>query len=62
MPCSKRLTQRDTSVLQLRQELLRANVEEDELHNQNVDLQRKLDERNRLSGNIKKNWGRRTAS
>ncbi|XP_060022160.1 dixin-like [Lagenorhynchus albirostris] len=55
----QRLTQRDTSVLQLRQELLRANVEEDELHNQKVDVQRKLDERNWLSGEYKKELGQK---
>ncbi|XP_078288858.1 dixin isoform X5 [Panthera onca] len=49
----QRLTQQDTSVLQLKQELLRANMDKDELHNQNVDLQRKLDERNRLLGDYK---------
>lgn len=32
----QRLTQQDTSVLQLKQELLRANMDKDELHNQNV--------------------------
>ncbi|KAF6103007.1 DIX domain containing 1 [Phyllostomus discolor] len=49
----QRLTQQDTSVLQLKQELLRANMDKDELHNQNVDLQRKLDERNQLLGEYK---------
>ena len=46
------MTQQDTSVLQLRQERLRANMHEDEPH-KNVDLQRKLDERNRLLGEYK---------
>lgn len=32
----QRLAQQDTSVLQLKQELLRANMDKDELHNQNV--------------------------
>ena len=32
----QRLTQQDTSVLQLKQELLRANMDKDELHKQNV--------------------------
>lgn len=32
----QRLTQQDTSVLQLKQELLRANMDKDEWHNQNV--------------------------
>ncbi|MBW03569.1 Dixin, partial [Eschrichtius robustus] len=55
----QRLTQQDTSVLQLKQELLRANMDKDELHNQNVDLQRKLDERNRLLGEYKKELGQK---
>ncbi|KAM5318008.1 dixin isoform 5-T5 [Glossophaga mutica] len=55
----QRLTQQDTSVLQLKQELLRANMDKDELHNQNVDLQRKLDERNRLLGEYKKEVGQK---
>uniref|UniRef100_A0A452EIL5 Dixin n=1 Tax=Capra hircus TaxID=9925 RepID=A0A452EIL5_CAPHI len=55
----QRLTQQDTSVLQLKQELLRANMDKDELHNQNVDLQRKLEERNRLLGEYKKELGQK---
>ncbi|XP_023562368.1 dixin [Octodon degus] len=55
----QRLTQQDTSVLQLKQELLRATMDKDELHNQNVDLQRKLDERNRLLGDYKKELGQK---
>uniref|UniRef100_A0A452RVZ8 DIX domain containing 1 n=1 Tax=Ursus americanus TaxID=9643 RepID=A0A452RVZ8_URSAM len=55
----QRLTQQDTSVLQLKQELLRANMDKDELHNQNADLQRKLDERNRLLGECKKELGQK---
>ncbi|KAB1254687.1 Dixin [Camelus dromedarius] len=55
----QRLTQQDTSVLQLKQELLRANMDRDELHNQNVDLQRKLEERNRLLGEYKKELGQK---
>uniref|UniRef100_A0A8C5W2J3 Dixin n=1 Tax=Microcebus murinus TaxID=30608 RepID=A0A8C5W2J3_MICMU len=55
----QRLTQQDTSVLQLKQELLRANMDKDELHNQNVDLQRKLDERNQLLGEYKKELGQK---
>ncbi|XP_064144978.1 dixin isoform X1 [Loxodonta africana] len=55
----QRLAQQDTSVLQLKQELLRANMDKDELHNQNVDLQRKLDERNRLLGEYKKELGQK---
>nr|XP_035120397.1 dixin isoform X4 [Callithrix jacchus] len=37
----QRLTQQDTSVLQLKQELLRANMDKDELHNQNKELGQK---------------------
>ncbi|XP_012932086.1 dixin isoform X4 [Heterocephalus glaber] len=55
----QRLTQQDTSVLQLKQELLRATMDKDELHNQNVDLQRKLDERNRILGEYKKELGQK---
>lgn len=55
----QRLTQQDTSVLQLKQELLRATMDRDELHNQNVDLQRKLDERNRILGEYKKELGQK---
>ncbi|XP_069934187.1 dixin isoform X4 [Oryctolagus cuniculus] len=55
----QRLAQQDTSVLQLKQELLRANMDKDELHNQNVDLQRKLDERNRLLGEYQKELGQK---
>ncbi|XP_055278989.1 dixin isoform X3 [Moschus berezovskii] len=55
----QRLTQQDASVLQLKQELLRANMDKDELHNQNVDLQRKLEDRNRLLGEYKKELGQK---
>ncbi|XP_064144984.1 dixin isoform X5 [Loxodonta africana] len=37
----QRLAQQDTSVLQLKQELLRANMDKDELHNQNKELGQK---------------------
>ncbi|XP_059723077.1 dixin isoform X5 [Haemorhous mexicanus] len=50
----QRLLQQDASVLQLKQELLRANMDKEELHNQNVDLQRKVEERNRLLAEYKK--------
>ncbi|NXC80865.1 DIXC1 protein, partial [Cercotrichas coryphoeus] len=49
-----RLVQQDAAVLQLKQELLRANMDKEELHNQNVDLQRKVEERNRLLAEYKK--------
>ncbi|KAM9216967.1 dixin isoform 1-T1 [Leptosomus discolor] len=50
----QRLIQQDASVLQLKQELLRANMDKEELHNQNVDLHRKVEERNRLLAEYKK--------
>ncbi|XP_018421644.1 PREDICTED: dixin [Nanorana parkeri] len=50
----QRMAQQESSVLQLKQELLRTNMDKDELHNQNVDLQRKLEERNQLNGEYKK--------
>ncbi|NWV21845.1 DIXC1 protein, partial [Origma solitaria] len=50
----QRLIQQDAAVLQLKQELLRANMDKEELHNQNADLQRKVDERNRLLAEYKK--------
>ncbi|RMB91985.1 hypothetical protein DUI87_31514 [Hirundo rustica rustica] len=50
----QRLIQQDASVLQLKQELLRASMDKEELHNQNVDLQRKVEERNRLLAEYKK--------
>uniref|UniRef100_A0A8C3VDZ6 Dixin n=1 Tax=Catharus ustulatus TaxID=91951 RepID=A0A8C3VDZ6_CATUS len=50
----QRLVQQDAAVLQLKQELLRANMDKEELHNQNVDLQRKVEERNRLLAEYKK--------
>ncbi|XP_019366127.1 PREDICTED: dixin isoform X4 [Gavialis gangeticus] len=55
----QRLAQQDASVLQLKQELLRANMDKEELHNQNVDLQRKVEERNRLLGEYKKELGQK---
>ncbi|KAM5131809.1 dixin isoform 2-T2 [Mantella aurantiaca] len=50
----QRMAQQESSVLQLKQELLRANMDKDELHNQNVDLQRKMEEKNQLIGEYKK--------
>uniref|UniRef100_A0A8V1A8F5 DIX domain containing 1 n=1 Tax=Gallus gallus TaxID=9031 RepID=A0A8V1A8F5_CHICK len=55
----QRLAQQDASVLQLKQELLRANMDKEELHNQNVDLQRKVEERNRLLAEYKKELGQK---
>ncbi|XP_063799313.1 dixin isoform X3 [Pseudophryne corroboree] len=50
----QRMAHHESSVLQLKQELLRTNMDKDELHNQNVDLQRKLEERSQLLGDYKK--------
>ncbi|XP_073458539.1 dixin isoform X1 [Aquarana catesbeiana] len=50
----QRMAQQESAVLQLKQELLRANMDKDELHNQNVDLQRKMEERSQLIGDYKK--------
>ncbi|XP_068097049.1 dixin isoform X2 [Hyperolius riggenbachi] len=50
----QRMAQQESSVLQLKQELLRANMDKDELHNQNLDLQRKMEERNQILGEYKK--------
>ncbi|XP_033028278.1 dixin isoform X3 [Lacerta agilis] len=44
----QRLAQQDALILQIKQELLRANMDKEELHSQNADLQRKVEERNRL--------------
>ncbi|XP_061449419.1 dixin isoform X4 [Rhineura floridana] len=44
----QRLAQQDALILQIKQELLRAKMDKEELHSQNVDLQRKVEERNRL--------------
>uniref|UniRef100_A0A670ZGL4 DIX domain containing 1 n=1 Tax=Pseudonaja textilis TaxID=8673 RepID=A0A670ZGL4_PSETE len=50
----QRLAQQDTVMLQIKPELLRANMEKEELHSQNADLQRKVEERNRLLAEYKK--------
>ncbi|KAG8569345.1 hypothetical protein GDO81_014378 [Engystomops pustulosus] len=50
----QRMAQQEGVVLQLKQELLRTNMDKDELHNQNVDLQRKLEERNQFIADYKK--------
>ncbi|KAF2985394.1 hypothetical protein EK904_004174 [Melospiza melodia maxima] len=44
----QRLLQQDAAVLQLKQELLRANMDKEELHNQNVDLERELEHKEAL--------------
>ncbi|XP_073513227.1 dixin isoform X3 [Phyllobates terribilis] len=50
----QRMAQQESNVLQLKQELLRTNMDKDELHNQSVDLQRKLEERNQIIAEYKK--------
>nr|XP_020648744.1 dixin isoform X3 [Pogona vitticeps] len=49
----QRLVQQDALILQIKQELLRANVDKEDLHSQNVDLQRKVEEKNRLLAEYK---------
>ncbi|XP_066495562.1 dixin-like isoform X2 [Tiliqua scincoides] len=55
----QRLTQQDALILQIKQELLRVNMDKEELHSQNVDLQRKVEERNRLLAEYKKELGQK---
>ncbi|XP_051956313.1 dixin-A-like isoform X2 [Xyrauchen texanus] len=50
----QRMAVQESSVLQLKQELLCSNMTKDELVGQNVELQRKLEERNRLLSEYKK--------
>ncbi|XP_060550486.1 dixin-like, partial [Pantherophis guttatus] len=57
----QRLAQQDALMLQIKQELLRANMDKEELRSQNADLQRKVEERNRLLAEYKvrglQGWG-----
>uniref|UniRef100_A0A8B9K2H2 DIX domain containing 1 n=1 Tax=Astyanax mexicanus TaxID=7994 RepID=A0A8B9K2H2_ASTMX len=55
----QRMAVQETSVLQLKQELLRTSMNQDELAGQNADLQRKLEERNRLLSEYKKELGQK---
>ncbi|XP_041807612.1 dixin-A-like isoform X2 [Chelmon rostratus] len=50
----QRLCTQEASILQMKQELLRASITKDELNNQNAELQWKLEESNRLWGECKK--------
>ncbi|XP_056140204.1 dixin-like [Lampris incognitus] len=50
----QRLCSQEASILQMKQELLRASMAKDELNNQNAELQWKLEECNRLWGESKK--------
>ncbi|KAM6907602.1 dixin-like [Xenentodon cancila] len=54
-----RLCTQEASILQMKQELLRASMMKDELNNQNADLQWKLEECNRLCGERKKDIGQK---
>ncbi|XP_044079106.1 dixin-A-like isoform X2 [Siniperca chuatsi] len=49
----QRLCTQEASILQMKQELLRASMTKDELNNQNAELQWKLEECNRLWGECK---------
>lgn len=50
----QRLCTQEASILQMKQELLRASMAKDELNNQNAELQWKVEESNRLWGECKK--------
>lgn len=50
----QRLSSQEASILQLKQELLRASITRDELSNQNAELQWKVEEANKLWGECKK--------
>ncbi|XP_062867933.1 dixin-A isoform X2 [Trichomycterus rosablanca] len=55
----QRMAMQETSVLQLKQELLRTSINRDELDGQNAELNRKLEERNRLLSEYKKESGQK---
>ncbi|XP_061596871.1 dixin-like isoform X2 [Cololabis saira] len=55
----QRLCSQEGSILQMKQELLRASMTKDELNNQNAELQWKLEECNRLWGESKKDIGQK---
>ncbi|XP_022046186.1 dixin-like isoform X3 [Acanthochromis polyacanthus] len=55
----QRLCTQEASILQMKQELLRASMTQDELNNQNAELQWKLEECNRLWGECKKDIGQK---
>ncbi|XP_076606574.1 dixin-A-like isoform X2 [Chaetodon auriga] len=55
----QRLCTQEASILQMKQELLRAGMTKDELNNQNAELQWKLEECNRLWGECKKEIGQK---
>ncbi|XP_029957094.1 dixin-like isoform X3 [Salarias fasciatus] len=55
----QRLCTQEASILQMKQELLRASMTKDELTNQNAELQWKLEECTRLWGDCKKELGQK---
>ncbi|KAK1883347.1 Dixin-A [Dissostichus eleginoides] len=55
----QRLCTQEASILQMKQELLRASMTKDELNNQNAELQWKMEECNRLWGECKKEVGQK---
>ncbi|XP_019108732.1 dixin-A isoform X3 [Larimichthys crocea] len=55
----QRLCTQEASILQMKQELLRASMTKDELSNQNAELQWKLEECNRMWGECKKEIGQK---
>ncbi|GAA6105673.1 dixin-A isoform X1 [Tachysurus ichikawai] len=55
----QRMTVQESSVLQLKQELLRTTMNRDELARQNAELHKKLEERNRLLSEYKKELGQK---
>ncbi|GAA6232201.1 dixin-like isoform X1 [Lates japonicus] len=55
----QRLCTQEASILQMKQELLRASMTKDEINNQNAELQWKLEECNRLWGECKKEVGQK---
>ncbi|XP_053297819.1 dixin isoform X3 [Pleuronectes platessa] len=55
----QRLCTQEASILQLKQELLRASMTKDELNNRNAELQWKMEENNRLWGECKKEIGQK---
>ncbi|XP_040005491.1 dixin-like isoform X2 [Xiphias gladius] len=55
----QRLCTQEASILQMKQELLRASMTKDELNSQNAELQWKLEECNRLWGECKKETGQK---
>ncbi|XP_068457230.1 dixin isoform X3 [Clinocottus analis] len=55
----QRLCTQEASILQMKQELLRASMTKDELNNQNAELQWKLEECHKMWGECKKEMGQK---